>query len=110
MSKQSNRGALALLAALVVTAASAAAQANNYPSKPVRLVVGGGSDVPARVLANNLSGVWNFPMYVEPQPAAGGIVAAKTVKEAAPDGQTLLQSTGAYLLNQAARTPPPFVM
>jgi tripartite-type tricarboxylate transporter receptor subunit TctC len=110
MSKQSNHVVFALLAAMVVTAVSAAAQADEYPSKPVRLVVGGGSDVPARVLANNLSAVWKLPMYVEPQPAAGGIVAAKTVKDAAPDGHTLLQSTGAYLLNQAARTPPPFTM
>ena len=43
-------------------------------------------------------------------PAAGGILAAKAVKEAPPDGHTLLQTTGAYLLNQAATTPPPFVM
>ena len=110
MSKQSSPRAFALLAAMVVTAVSAAAQAQEYPSKAVRLIVGGGSDVPARVLANHLSGVWKFPMYVEPQPAAGGIVAARTVKDAPPDGHTLLQSTGAYLLNQAARTPPPFVM
>jgi len=105
MSKQSSHSAFALLAAMVINAVSAAAQAQEYPSKSVRLIVGGGSDVPARVLANHLSAVWKFPMYVEPQPAAGGIVAARTVKDASPDGHTLLQSTGAYLLNQAARTP-----
>lgn len=99
-----------LFATLLLTAAASAAPAQDFPVRPVRLVVGGGSDVAARVLADSLSKGWKHQVYVEPMPAAGGILAAKAVKEAAPDGHTLLQTTGAYLLNQVARTPPPFVM
>lgn len=110
MLKLSSHVALGVVTSLLMTAASPAAPLQDYPVKPVRLVVGGGSDIPARVLANNLSSVWKHQVVVEPMPAAGGIVAAKAVKDAPPDGHTLLQTTGAYLLNQAARTPPPFVM
>jgi len=99
-----------LLAGACLVLAQFGASANEFPSKPVRLVVGGGSDVPARVIANFLGTEWKHQVNVEPIPAAGGVVAAKTVKESAPDGYTLLNSTGAYLLNQAARNPPPFVM
>lgn len=90
--------------------ASGTAAAADYPTRPVRLVVGGGSDVPARVVANFLTNSWKQQVNVEPLPSAGGIIAARTVKEAPPDGYTFLNSTGAYLLNQAARNPPPFVM
>jgi len=98
-----------LLPALLALAQLGAA-ANEYPVRPVRLVVGGGSDVPARVVANSLTNAWKRQVNVEPLPSAGGIVAAKTVKDAPADGYTLLNTTGAYLLNQAARTPPPFQM
>jgi tripartite-type tricarboxylate transporter receptor subunit TctC len=89
---------------------SLALSAQDYPTRPVRLVVGGGSDVPARVIAGYLSTEWKMQVNVEPIASAGGLIAAKTVKEASPDGYTLLNSTGAYLLNQAARNPPPYVM
>ncbi|NRF72371.1 tripartite tricarboxylate transporter substrate binding protein [Aquincola sp. S2] len=82
----------------------------DYPNKPVRLIVGGGSELPARVVAAYLSTTWKQQVNVEPLPSAGGVVAARTVKDAPADGYTLLNTTGAYLLNQAARTPPPFVM
>jgi len=107
--------ALAMCAGAVFTlsaqAQSAAQpQVQDYPTRPVRLIVGGGSELPARVVANYLSTAWKQQVNVEPLPAAGGVIAAKTVKEAPPDGYTLLNSTGAYLLNQAARTPPPYIM
>lgn len=110
MLRLSSRMAVRAVALWLMTAASSAGTLQEYPAKPVRLVVGGGSDIPARVLASNLSNAWKHQVVVEPMPAAGGIVAAKAVKDALPDGYTLLQTTGAYLLNQAARTPPPFVM
>jgi len=105
----------ALAASISLAFAPSAARAQqpqvpDYPTRPVRLIVGGGSELPARVVANHLSTAWKQQVNVEPLPSAGGVVAAKTVKEAAADGYTLLNTTGAYLLNQAARTPPPFVM
>lgn len=101
---------LRMLVPAVLALAQLGVAANEYPAKPVRLVVGGGSDVPARVVANSLTNAWKRQVNVEPLPSAGGIVAAKAVKDATADGYTLLNTTGAYLLNQAARTPPPFVM
>jgi len=101
---------LRLLLPALLALAQLGVAANEYPAKPVRLVVGGGSDVPARVVANSLTNAWKRQVNVEPLPSAGGIVAAKTVKDAPADGYTLLNTTGAYLLNQAARTPPPFQM
>lgn len=101
---------LAFAVACALTLGHGGAAAQDYPNKPVRIIVGGGSDVPARIVAQFLSSQWNSGVTVVPLPSAGGIIAAKTVKESAPDGYTLLNSTGAYLLNQAARHPAPFIM
>lgn len=99
-----------IVAAACLSCLSAAATADEFPARPIRLVVGGGSDVPARVVAQFMSAELKQPVAVLPLPAAGGVIAAKTVKDSPADGYTLLNSTGAYLLNQVARQPPPFVM
>ena len=101
---------LAMLLSLGVLVTHLGARADDYPTKPVRFVVGGGSDVPARLIADFMTRTWNHQVNVEPIPSAGGVIAAQTVKDAPADGYTLLNTTGAYLLNQAARNPPPYVM
>ena len=87
--------ALALLAAVVTTAA----QAQAWPAKPVRIVVaypaGGGIDVMARQLAERLGPVWGQPVIVENKPGANTIVAADAVAKSAPDGYTALMTTDA---------------
>src|SRR5664279_4572813 len=64
-----------------------------YPSKPVRIVLpfaaGGVADITARVIAEKLSGKLGGRFYIENQPGAGGIAAARTVISSAPDGPTL---------------------
>ena len=64
-----------------------------YPSKPVRIVLpfaaGGVADITARVISEKLSGKLGGRFYIENQPGAGGIAAARTVISSAPDGQTL---------------------
>jgi len=107
---QNDKSPMKLLLAIALGAAHLGAAAADYPAKPVRFVVGGGSDVPARVVADFMTKVWKLQVNVEPIPSAGGVVAAQTVKESQADGHTLLNTTGAYLLNQAARNPPPYVM
>ncbi len=73
---------------------SALAQANDYPSRRVNIVVpfppGGGADFLARQLAKHLTEVWKQPVTVENKPGAAGTVGANAVAASAPDGYTLL--------------------
>jgi tripartite-type tricarboxylate transporter receptor subunit TctC len=79
-------------------AACGVAQAQGYPARPLRLVVGyaagGVGDITARVVADDLAKRLGQPVVVDNRPGAGGIVAAQAVARAEADGYTLL------LLNQ----------
>lgn len=83
-------------AAVVVAVAScAAAQAQNYPTRPVRVMVGyapgGGVDVAARIVAQGLTEVWgNQTAVVDNRPGAAGAIATELTAKAAPDGYTLM--------------------
>lgn len=77
---------------LAVPAFVSPASAQDYPTKPIRLVTAytGGGEVIARLIADKLGGVLKQPVVVEPIPAASGVQAAGIVARAAPDGYTLL--------------------
>ena len=82
---------------LLLLAAAAfvgSAQAQTYPVKPVRIVLpfaaGGVADIVARTVAQKMSDSLGQQVVVENRPSAGGIVAAEAVKNATPDGYTLL--------------------
>ena len=85
---------LALLAFLGLNEANAA----DYPTKPVRLVVasgpGSGDDFATRVLADQLSRILKQQFFVENRPGAGGLIGQTAVLKAAPDGYTLLLAGG----------------
>jgi tripartite-type tricarboxylate transporter receptor subunit TctC len=79
----------------------AAAMANSYPQKPIRLIVpfgaGGITDLVARVTAEQLGSQLNQSVVVENRPGAGGNIAAAALAQAAADGYTLMFSTLALL-------------
>jgi tripartite-type tricarboxylate transporter receptor subunit TctC len=83
-----------LLAALF---AAAAAQAQVYPAKPVKLIVpfpaGSATDQIARVIGQELQGALGQPFVVDNKPGAQGTIAAEGVARSAPDGYTLMVST-----------------
>ncbi len=87
----------ALALGLIATSALAQAPdsgAQNYPNRPVRLVVpfpaGGPTDILARVVAQRLSEVWGQPVVIENQPGANTAIAAARVAKLPADGYTLL--------------------
>jgi len=84
--------AMSVLSALVLPQRRACAE-DKYPGKAVRIVLpfaaGGVADITARIIAEKLGGRLGGRFYVENQPGAGGIAAARTVTSSAPDGYTL---------------------
>jgi tripartite-type tricarboxylate transporter receptor subunit TctC len=95
--------ALRCLLALLLSA-SLPSWAQDYPSKPVRLIVpygaGGGADASARSIAQKFSEIWGQTVVVENRPGAGGTVGTAAVAKSPPDGYTLL-----YHSNAMAITP-----
>ena len=87
---------LAATAAVLLTAASAAAQ-SDYPSKSVKIIVnvapGGGVDTATRIVADKLQARLGQPFVVENRPGAGGNIGAEVVFAAEGDGYTLLASS-----------------
>src|SRR4051812_17394915 len=92
----SMRFCLSTLSALSVLA-TAPANAQQYPSRPVTIVVpfaaGGGSDLLARLVAQKLEEKLGKPFIIENRPGAGTTLAAMQTVRAAPDGHTLMQAT-----------------
>jgi tripartite-type tricarboxylate transporter receptor subunit TctC len=104
-----HRRLLCLLLCLAAFAGSAAAAApQDYPARPIRIVVGPGPDALARLVGQKLTEAWGQQMIVDQRPAAGGIVAADVVAKAAPDGYTLLLSTGSFTINTALNAKLPY--
>ena len=92
---------LNLIAAGLLWACVTAAQAQTYPSRPIRIVVpypaGGGIDLIARAIGSQLTQRWGQPVVVENKPGAGTVVAAEQVAKSAPDGHTILLTTDATM-------------
>ena len=86
--------------------------ANNYPVRPIRIIVantaGSGMDNVTRMLGQGLTDAWGQQMVVDNRPGAGGILAHEIAAKAAPDGYTLLFTASAGAVIQPLLTKVPY--
>lgn len=98
-----NAGLLtALSGVLLVTAA----HAQEFPAKPIRIIVGPGPDIVARMFGQKFTETWGHQTIVEQRPGGGGTIATEMVAKAPPDGYTLLLSSAAYTINAVLQPGP----
>ena len=87
---------------------AAAANAQDFPSKPVRFMTGAAAgstgDILARVLGEQVSGTWKQPVVVENRPGAGGAIASQATLAAPPDGHLVFIAAGSYVTITPATT------
>jgi len=104
--------AAGLLALAVAVAAAPPAEAQNYPTQPVKLVVpyppGGPNDIMARILAQKLSEALGGQFYVENSAGAGGTIAAGAVARAQADGHTLLVANQDVIVQPIIKSKVPY--
>jgi tripartite-type tricarboxylate transporter receptor subunit TctC len=88
-------------AALVLALIANIAGAQDYPSKPIRLILpqspGSATDVLARLIAPKMSEVLGQPLVIDNRAGAGGIVGAETAAKSPPDGYTVLVGASAWI-------------
>ena len=96
---------------IFITTLSSTAASQEYPSRPLRIIVGfaasGGADIAARLVAHRLNEALGQNVIVENRPGAGGSIAAQHVANATPDGHTLLMiAAGSATILPATRSLP----
>jgi len=99
-----------LAAAVLLAVAGAAAQ--QYPVKPVRLMVpfvpGGNTDIIARIVAPEMSKALGQPLVIENRGGAGSVIGTEVVAKSPPDGYTLLMVSAAHTINPAMAKKLPY--
>jgi tripartite-type tricarboxylate transporter receptor subunit TctC len=95
-----------------VALAQSKPDANNYPVRPIRIIVantaGSGMDNVTRMLGQGLTDAWGQQVVVDNRPGAGGIIAHEIAAKAAPDGYTLLFTASAGAVIQPLLTKVPY--
>ncbi len=98
--------------AAAALAFSASGQEQQYPNKPIRLIVplttGSGADIAGRIIAQRLNEHWKQPVIVENRPGAGGQIGTSAVVKADPDGYTLLVQSSSHAANPAIYKSLPY--
>ena len=88
------------------------AQSQDYPAKPVKIIVpfaaGGPADVYARFIGNHLSEALKQSFIVEDRPGAGSVIGTDAVAKSAPDGYTLLMMSNTHTTNESLMPDKPF--
>ena len=105
---------LATILALGLAALCSAALAQDYPNRPVKIIVpfaaGGPADVYARFLAQRLQEALGQPFVVDDRPGGGSIVGTDAAAKSAPDGYTLLLMSNTHTVNESLIPNKPFVL
>lgn len=105
--------AVVILGSLLLSALAAPASAQQFPAKPITLVVpyaaGGNVDISTRILQAGIGDALGQPIIVENRPGAGGTIAGEFVARAAPDGHTLfVGSNGPIMFGPMTMPKPPY--
>ena len=100
------------LASLLAVFLAGAASAQDYPARPIRMIVpfapGGGTDINARILQDPLSQVLGQTVVVDNRPGAGSIIGTDLAAKATPDGYTILLLTSSVAVNYAVYKKLPY--
>ena len=106
------RHAGCLATALCALVASVGAHAQEYPVKPIRIIVpfgaGSATDALARTIGPKLTEMWGQQVIVENRPGAGSVVGTATAAKAPPDGYTLLVVSASHAINATLYSKLPF--
>jgi tripartite-type tricarboxylate transporter receptor subunit TctC len=101
-----------MLAILLLLPAPAQAQTDEYPSKPIKIILpvaaGGASDRVIRMVGKRLSDRWNQPFVVESKPGATGTIGAETVAKSPADGYTALFASTTFIQAPALFAKVPY--
>ncbi len=100
------------LLALLVLSGPLPAAAQTYPTKPVRIIVptapGGGVDILARLIAQKLGDRLGQQFFIDNRPGAAGVIGARAVAAAEPDGYTLLMGPSSLAITAAIKKKLPY--
>lgn len=93
----------AIMLSMALAWPAAAAEAERYPAKPIRIVVpfppGGSNDLLGRVISQKFSETWGQPAIIDNRPGGGSTIGIEVVVRAAPDGYTLLTTSGGIAIS-----------
>ncbi len=103
---------IVIAVSLLAVPVTVLAQAQNYPSAPMRIVVpfppGGGTDMLARMLSQKLNETWGQPVITDNRPGANGTIGAGHVATTKPDGLTMLLVPSGFAVNPSIYPKLPF--
>jgi len=101
-----------LIAVAAAALAIGVAHGQEYPTKPIRIIVpltpGSGADIAGRIIAARMSEHWKQPVLVENRPGAGGQIGTSAVVKSEPDGHTLLVQSSSHSANPAIYKSLPY--
>jgi tripartite-type tricarboxylate transporter receptor subunit TctC len=80
--------------------------AQEFPTKPIRIIVGPGPDIIARMFGQKFTEAWGHQTIVEQRPGGGGVIAMDMVAKSPADGYTLLLSSASYTINAVLQPGP----